>query len=97
MRGVEGQRHGGIAQGVGQALLEEILYDDDGVRADMTASWLAQMGWEVYVTDPVDASARSATGPWHAPTADTPAVRTVDARALAGWLEAEGMSAEFAP
>ncbi|MEI4270256.1 xanthine dehydrogenase family protein molybdopterin-binding subunit [Klenkia sp. LSe6-5] len=26
----EGQRHGGIAQGVGQALLEEILYDDDG-------------------------------------------------------------------
>jgi aerobic carbon-monoxide dehydrogenase large subunit len=27
---VEGQRHGGIAQGVGQALLEEIRYDDDG-------------------------------------------------------------------
>ena len=26
----EGQRHGGIAQGVGQALLEEILYDEDG-------------------------------------------------------------------
>jgi len=26
----EGQRHGGIAQGVGQALLEEILYDDAG-------------------------------------------------------------------
>jgi carbon-monoxide dehydrogenase large subunit len=26
----EGQRHGGIAQGVGQALLEEVLYDDDG-------------------------------------------------------------------
>lgn len=27
---VEGQRHGGIAQGVGQALLEEIRYDEDG-------------------------------------------------------------------
>ena len=27
---VEGQRHGGIAQGVGQALCEEIVYDDDG-------------------------------------------------------------------
>ena len=27
---VEGQRHGGIAQGVGQALLEEVRYDDDG-------------------------------------------------------------------
>jgi carbon-monoxide dehydrogenase large subunit len=27
---VEGQRHGGIAQGVGQALVEEVRYDDDG-------------------------------------------------------------------
>ena len=26
----EGQRHGGIAQGVGQALYEEMAYDDDG-------------------------------------------------------------------
>jgi rhodanese-related sulfurtransferase len=26
-----------------------VLTDDKGVRADMTASWLAQMGWEVYV------------------------------------------------
>ena len=28
-----------------------VLADDDGVRADMTASWLAQMGWEVYVLE----------------------------------------------
>jgi len=27
---VEGQRHGGIAQGVAQALFEEVLYDEDG-------------------------------------------------------------------
>ena len=27
---VEGQRHGGIAQGVAQALLEELCYDEDG-------------------------------------------------------------------
>jgi aerobic carbon-monoxide dehydrogenase large subunit len=27
---VEGQRHGGIAQGVAQALLEEMKYDEDG-------------------------------------------------------------------
>jgi carbon-monoxide dehydrogenase large subunit len=27
---VEGQRHGGIAQGVAQALMEEVRYDDDG-------------------------------------------------------------------
>ncbi len=26
-----------------------VLCDDDGVRANMSASWLAQMGWEVYV------------------------------------------------
>jgi len=28
-----------------------VLADDDGVRAPMTASWLAQMGWEVYVVN----------------------------------------------
>jgi rhodanese-related sulfurtransferase len=30
-----------------------VLADDDGVRANMTASWLAQMGWRVAVLDPV--------------------------------------------
>jgi rhodanese-related sulfurtransferase len=28
-----------------------LLSDDRGVRADMTASWLAQMGWDAYVLD----------------------------------------------
>ncbi|MBR1089725.1 thiosulfate sulfurtransferase [Bradyrhizobium manausense] len=28
-----------------------LLTDDKGVRADMTASWLAQMGWDVYVLE----------------------------------------------
>jgi rhodanese-related sulfurtransferase len=28
-----------------------LLTDDMGVRADMTASWLAQMGWETHVLD----------------------------------------------
>jgi rhodanese-related sulfurtransferase len=28
-----------------------VLSDDIGPRADMSASWLAQMGWEVYVLD----------------------------------------------
>ncbi len=28
-----------------------VLTDNRGVRADMTASWLAQMGWEVYVLE----------------------------------------------
>jgi rhodanese-related sulfurtransferase len=33
-----------------------VLADPKGVRADMTASWLAQMGWEVYVLDAPDAA-----------------------------------------
>ena len=28
-----------------------LLTDDKSIRADMTASWLAQMGWEVYVLE----------------------------------------------
>lgn len=28
-----------------------VLTDDKSIRADMTASWLAQMGWEVYVLE----------------------------------------------
>ena len=28
-----------------------LLTDDRSVRADMTASWLAQMGWQVYVRE----------------------------------------------
>ena len=28
-----------------------VLTDHEGIRADMTASWLAQMGWEVYVLE----------------------------------------------
>ncbi len=27
---VEGQVHGGIAQGIGQAMLEQAVYDEDG-------------------------------------------------------------------
>ena len=47
------------------------LVDDDGVRANMSASWLAQMGWEVAVVDDIPRTAFSATGPWQAP-APTP-------------------------
>ncbi len=39
-----------------------VLYDDTGVRADMTASWLAQMGWEVFVVDGLPQSALTETG-----------------------------------
>jgi len=39
-----------------------VLADDDGVRAAMSASWLAQMGWEVYAVTDVEASAFSESG-----------------------------------
>lgn len=47
-----------------------VLVDDDGVRADMTASWLAQMAWDVWVLDGVTIdqwSERGAVTPNHAP------------------------------
>ncbi len=39
-----------------------VLTDDDGVRAAMAASWLAQMGWEVALLPP-DPDAHTDTGP----------------------------------
>ncbi|MDR6857179.1 rhodanese-like domain-containing protein [Variovorax guangxiensis] len=50
-----------------------VLTDDDGVRAPMTASWLAQMGWEVYVLAPQPAAAYSERGAAPAPQPATPA------------------------
>ena len=45
-----------------------VLADDLGPRADMSASWLAQMGWEVYVLDGgFEAGAALAAGPDDAP------------------------------
>ena len=38
-----------------------VLCDDDGVRANMSASWLAQMGWEVYVLQGLTAESFNVT------------------------------------
>ena len=40
-----------------------LLFDDRGVRAHMTASWLAQMGWDCFVVEDCPADALR-TGPW---------------------------------
>ncbi|VVD96024.1 sulfurtransferase [Pandoraea nosoerga] len=64
-----------------------VLADDDGVRADMTGSWLAQMGWTVYVVEPHGAEARSAQGGWPLHTPSAPEVATVAPALLARWLE----------
>jgi rhodanese-related sulfurtransferase len=56
-----------------------VLFDDVGARADMTASWLAQMGWEVFVLD-----GRPADGPDLRPVQppEAPGVATIEAEAL---------------
>jgi rhodanese-related sulfurtransferase len=41
-----------------------VLVDDDGVRANMTGSWLAQMGWDVHVWDDALQAGSLETGPW---------------------------------
>ena len=49
-----------------------VLADLDGVRANMTASWLAQMGWEVWVLDSLQATDFSETGQPPAPAPPSP-------------------------
>lgn len=52
-----------------------VLADDDGVRANMTASWLAQMGWEVYVLDDADRAGFDQTGAGPQPAPALPSAR----------------------
>ncbi|MGE8415391.1 MAG: rhodanese-related sulfurtransferase [Pseudomonas sp.] len=67
-----------------------VLVDDDGVRANMSASWLAQMGWQVAVLDGLRASDFSVRGPWQAPLPDSPAIEQISPRTLADWLREPG-------
>ena len=66
-----------------------IVLDDggtqaDGVRAAMTAHWLAQMGWQVgWLTDTAPAGSLQ-TGPWAVPAAAMPAHGLPQAAVAAG-------------
>ena len=62
-----------------------VLVDDDGVRANMSASWLAQLGWQVYVLDDLQAAHFSATGPWAAPLPARPQAEPISPQTLAEW------------
>jgi rhodanese-related sulfurtransferase len=67
-----------------------VLYDDDGVRARMAASWLLQMGWDVHVLEqgadlgdfrpPKAAQAALPQGPFVTPAelADLPDATVID-------------------
>jgi len=41
-----------------------VLWDDQQVRADMTASWLSQMGWDVHVLDAPAGDLEMEAGVW---------------------------------
>ncbi|HRO80705.1 MAG TPA: rhodanese homology domain-containing protein [Alicycliphilus denitrificans] len=64
-----------------------VLADDDGVRANMTASWLAQMGWEAWVLDGASAQDFTESGePARAYPALPAPVAGVPPATLAQWL-----------
>jgi len=58
-----------------------VLADDIGPRADMSASWLAQMDWDVYVLDGgFDGALEAGIGP--GPRPEAPEVAEIDCAAL---------------
>jgi rhodanese-related sulfurtransferase len=67
-----------------------VLADDDGVRANMTGSWLAQMGWEVHVLAPLAPSLLTEAGPSPMPRPVPPSQPMVSPTELQTWLQHEG-------
>lgn len=60
-----------------------------GVRANMPASWLAQMAWDVYVLDGVNHSDLIETGTWKAPLPTLQHIESVDAKTVSNWLKSD--------
>ncbi|MBP0597525.1 rhodanese homology domain-containing protein [Herbaspirillum sp. LeCh32-8] len=71
-----------------------VLADDDGVRADMSASWLAQMGWDVHVVDGVTPKDLSVAGdaPRPLPAIAVTAQQRISPQQLKAWLDADNGS-----
>lgn len=63
-----------------------VLVDSDGVRANMSASWLAQMGWHVSVLDELSDRDFSEKGSWVAKVPELPELEEVSPAQLAEWL-----------
>ncbi len=62
--------------------------ESDGVRAAMTAHWLAQLGWTVgWLTD-TPADQFSETGPWQADRTPAPDVKLISTTELAAYFAA---------
>lgn len=68
-----------------------VLVDDGGerdARASMTASWLAQMGWEVHVVERFANADFIERGPWQPPLPPLPATKRIAPASLQKWLGA---------
>ena len=64
-----------------------VLVDNsDLTRANMTASWLSQMGWETWVISDLKAADFSVKGGWPAKTAPVPDIASVSPKQLNDWL-----------
>jgi rhodanese-related sulfurtransferase len=75
-----------------------VLFDDDGVRANMTASWLAQMNIDVYVIDDATSAVLTEQGPWRGAKpqpAPTPAITAKDLAALLDDLASQTIVLDF--
>jgi rhodanese-related sulfurtransferase len=63
-----------------------VLADSDGVRANMTASWLRQMNHKVHVLDRLRDGDFDQCGLWTAPLPPLPQVDEISAGTLAQWI-----------
>ena len=65
-----------------------VLFDDDGIRATITASWLKQMGWDVVTMRNADLDSTLQTGKYRAQVLglDGIDVQTVKPMELQAWL-----------
>jgi rhodanese-related sulfurtransferase len=66
-----------------------VLADSDGVRANLTASWLRQMNHEVYVADGLKEEDFDVKGTWQPELAPAPQVEEVSPATLSAWLDEE--------
>ncbi|WP_380179636.1 rhodanese homology domain-containing protein [Kalamiella sp. sgz302252] len=65
-----------------------VLIDDKKARAEMSASWLAQMGWDVAVVDDASRESFTARGDWKPAVPPLSELPEVEPTELAAWLEA---------
>ena len=64
-----------------------LIDNSDRTRANMTASWLAQMGWDSYVISDLSAAQLNQTGAWQPKTAPIPNVTDIEPAQLQQWIQ----------